>query len=374
MGTFLVRSGVLTSVHAFATDPARGVFILVFLAIVIGGSLTLYAFRAGAVGGGAGFAMVSRESMLLANNVLLVVACASVVLGTLYPLFLDALNLGKISVGPPYFEAVFFPLMAPLVFLMGIGPLASWRQAKLPDLATRLRWAFAVAAITAILLPFTLGRWSPLVALGLFLALWVAATTFTAVWQRLSRAPQQGLAAKLGANPSAWYGMLLAHLGVAVFIVGVTLVKGYGVEQNVPLEVGQGVTIGAETYTFRGVLPVQGPNYRGVAGIIEVSRDGKVVQTLRPEKRAYNASGMQMTEAAIDAGFLGDRYVSMGEPITDLGEAGAWSVRVYVKPFVDWIWGGAFLMALGGFIAMSDRRYRLAVKQSLAGLVGARAA
>jgi len=373
MGTFLVRSGVLTSVHAFATDPARGVFILIFLAIVIGGSLTLYAIRAGAVGGGAAFAMISRESMLLANNVLLVVACASVVLGTLYPLFLDALNLGKLSVGPPYFEAVFFPLMAPLVFLMGIGPLASWRQVKLPDLATRLKWAFMVAAVTSVLLPFTFGHWSPLVALGLFLGLWVVAATITAIWQRLSRAPQQGLAAKLAANSAAWYGMLLAHMGIAVFVIGVTLVKGYGVEQNVPLDVGQGVTIGVDTFTFRGVAPITGPNYQGLAGVVEVSRNGKVVETLRPEKRAYN-SGMTMTDAAIDYGFFGDRYVSLGEPITDKGDSGAWSLRVYVKPFVDWIWGGAFLMAMGGFIAMSDRRYRLAVKQSLAGLAGARAA
>ncbi len=371
VGTFLVRSGVLTSVHAFATDPARGVFILAFLAVVIGGSLTLYAMRAGAVGGGAGFDMVSRESALLANNILLVVALAAVFLGTMYPLFLDALNLPKASVGPPYFNLVFPILMAPAVFLMGIGPIASWRRASVPDMAKRLQWAFVVAAATAVLLPFTQAEWSPLVALGLFLALWIVATTVAAVAHRLRIAPQRTLGGKLGANPAAWYGMLLAHLGVAVFIIGVTMVNGYEVEQNVPLDVGQGITVRGEEYIFRGVSPVTGPNYRGVAGTIEVRRGGELVKTLRPEKRVYNASGQTMTEAAINTGFLGDRYVSLGEPVSDKGDAGAWGVRVYAKPFVDWIWGGAFLMALGGFIAMSDRRYRLTVRQKFAGIVGA---
>jgi cytochrome c-type biogenesis protein CcmF len=371
LGTFLVRSGVLTSVHAFATDPARGVFILAFLAVVIGGSLTLYAMRAGAVGGGAGFDMVSRESALLANNILLVVALGAVFLGTMYPMFLDALNLPKASVGPPYFNLVFPILMAPAVFLMGIGPIASWRRASLPDIAKRLKWAFVVAAATAVLLPFTQAEWSPLVALGLFLALWIVTTTVTAVVQRLRIAPQRTLGGKLAANPAAWYGMLLAHLGVAAFIVGVTMVKGYGIEENVPLDVGQSVKVAGDEYIFRGVKPVTGPNYRGMVGTVEVHRDGKLVKTLRPEKRVYNASGSAMTEADIDAGFLGDRYVSLGEPVSERGDAGPWGVRVYVKPFVDWIWGGAFLMALGGFVAMSDRRYRLTVRQKFAGIAGA---
>ena len=370
LGTFLVRSGVLTSVHAFATDPARGVFILVFLAIVVGGSLTLYAARAGTVGGGAGFAPVSRESLLLANNVLLVVACASVLLGTLYPLFLDALNLGKISVGPPYFDAVFFPLMAPAAFLMGIGPVASWRRAELPDLWTRLKWALAVAVATSLLLPFVLGRWSPLIALGLFLALWIVAATVTVVVQRLRQAPQSTLGAKLAANSAAWYGMLVAHLGIAVFIVGVTLVKGYGIEQNVTVDRGQSVAVGGYDFKFLGVTPVNGPNYSGMAGIVEMRRNGVLLDTLRPEKRIYNASGMPMTEAAIDTGPFGDRYVSLGDPISDKGVEGAWALRVYIKPFVIWIWGGCFVMALGGFIAMTDRRYRLAVRQKFAALAG----
>jgi cytochrome c-type biogenesis protein CcmF len=375
VGTFLVRSGVLTSVHAFATDPTRGIFILGFLVIVIGGSLTLYAFRAGTVGGGASFAPVSRESMLLANNVLLIVATASVLLGTLYPLFLDALNLGKISVGPPYFDAVFFPLMAPLAFLMGIGPIASWREASLPDLWTRLRWALGVALVTSLLLPFVMGRWSPLIAFGLFLALWIVATTVVMVARRIGTAPQVGLVARLRANSASWYGMILAHLGIAVFIVGVTLVKGYSIEENVTLDNGQSIAVGGYDFKFLGVTPVTGPNYEGLAGVVEMRRNGVLLETLRPEKRIYNASGSAMTEAAIDAGMFGDRYVSLGEPVTDKGAAGAWGVRIYIKPFVDWIWGGCFMMALGGFLAMSDRRYRLAVQRKFTGApAGARAA
>ena len=364
LGTFLVRSGVLTSVHAFATDPTRGVFILIFLAMVVGGSLTLYAFRAGSVGAGERFAPVSRETLLLANNILLIVACASVLLGTLYPLVIDALGLGKISVGPPYFDSVFFALTAPLVFLLAIGPVASWRKADLPDVWTRLRWALAIAILTAGLLPFVMGTWRPMVAVGLFLALWVAAGTTVVVIQRLRHT-------SLRSNSAAWYGMVVAHLGIAVFIIGVTMVKGYGIEQNFTMDKGQTVQVGGYDFTFGGVVPVNGPNYSGVAGVVEMRKDGKLLDTLRPEKRIYNASGMPMTEAAIDAGIFGDRYVSLGEPVSDKGAEGAWALRLYIKPFVDWIWFGCFMMALGGFIAMSDRRYRLAVRQKIAAVLGA---
>ena len=371
VGTFLVRSGVLTSVHAFATDPARGIFILAFLAIVIGGSLTLYAIRAGAVGAGGGFAAVSRESMLLGNNILLVIAMASVLLGTLYPLAIDALGLGKISVGPPYFDAVFYPLMAPLVFLMGIGPVAAWRQARVPELWTRLQWAVYVALATGALLPFAFGQWKPLVALGLLLAAWIAAATVCAIAQRLRSAPQRGFAEKLRANAAAWYGMLLAHLGVAVFIAGVTLVKGYEIERDVRLDVGESIEVAGDTYTFRGVAPARGPNYDATVATIDVSRDGRMVATLHPQKRAYRASGQVMTEADIQTRVVGDRYVSLGEPVTERGTTGAWGVRIYVKPFVDWIWIGCVLMALGGFIAVSDRRYRIAVRQKVGSLAAA---
>jgi cytochrome c-type biogenesis protein CcmF len=366
LGTFLVRSGVLTSVHAFATDPARGVFILAFLAIVVGGSLALFAWRAGTVGLGGGFDAISRESSLLANNVLLVVAMASVLLGTLYPLFLDALNLGKISVGPPYFDAVFYPLLAPAIFLMGVGPITRWSHAPLPELAVRLKWAFAVAVVAALVLPFVLGRWTPLVALGLFLALWIVATSVANLRQRLASSHHRGLMAKLAANSPSYYGMLLAHLGVAVFIVGVTLVKGYEMEQDVRMAVGETVAAGGYEFKFLGVTPGPGPNYRALTGTFEVRKDGRLVETLHPEKRIYNASGQSMTIAAIATGLAGDRYVSLGEPLNNDDIAGAWGVRIYLKPFVDWIWMGAFLMALGGLIAVSDRRYRLVAKRKVA--------
>jgi cytochrome c-type biogenesis protein CcmF len=376
LGTFLVRSGVLTSVHAFATDPARGVFILVFLAIVIGGSLALFAWRAGKVGLGGGFDMISRESMLLANNVLLIVALASVLLGTLYPLFLDALNLGKISVGPPYFDTVFYPLMAPAAFLMGVGPLARWTRSSVPELATRLRWALGVAVATALLAPALLGHWSLLVAFGLFLAFWIFATTVVNLRQRLASSPRHGLLQKLRGNSPSYYGMILAHLGVGVFIVGVTLVKGYEVEKDVRLDAGESVALGGYDFKFIRVTPGPGPNYRALTGTVEVRKNGRLIETLAPEKRIYNASGQAMTIAAIDSGFFGDLYVSLGEPVSADASAidGAWGLRIYLKPFVDWIWMGAFLMALGGFIAVSDRRYRLALKarasRVFGGLVG----
>ena len=363
LGTFLVRSGVLTSVHAFATDPARGVFILVFLALVVGGSLTLFAWRAGKVGLGGIFGVVSRESTLLANNILLIVAMASVLLGTLYPLFLDALNLGKISVGPPYFDAVFYPLLAPAVFLMGVGPMARWNKASLPDLWTRLKWALGVAVVAAVILPFGLGHWSPLIAAGLFLALWVVVSSVVNLRTRLAGSHRHGLVAKLAANSPSYYGMLLAHLGVAVFIVGVTLVKGYESEQDVRLDLGQTVDAGGYAFKFLGVVPGPGPNYRALTGTVEVRKDGRLIETLKPEKRIYNASGQTMTIAAIDIGLFGDRYVSLGEPLAADDIDGAWGVRIYLKPFIDWIWTGAFLMALGGIVAVCDRRYRLAIQR-----------
>jgi cytochrome c-type biogenesis protein CcmF len=363
LGTFLVRSGVLTSVHAFATDPARGVFILVFLALIVGGSLTLFAWRAGKVGLGGIFGVVSRESTLLANNILLIVAMASVLLGTLYPLFLDALNLGKISVGPPYFDAVFYPLLAPAAFLMGVGPIARWSKASLPDLWTRLKWAFGVAVVAAVILPFILGRWSLLIAAGLFLALWIVVSNVVNLRERLAGSHRQGLVAKLAVNSASYYGMLLAHLGVAVFIVGVTLVKGYESEQDVRLDVGQTVEVGGYAFKFLGVVPGPGPNYRALTGTVEVRKGGRLIETLKPEKRIYNASGQTMTIAAIDIGLFGDRYVSLGEPLAADDIDGAWGVRIYLKPFIDWIWMGAFLMALGGIVAVCDRRYRLAIQR-----------
>ncbi|HWA11961.1 MAG TPA: heme lyase CcmF/NrfE family subunit [Burkholderiales bacterium] len=370
LGTFLVRSGVLTSVHAFATDPTRGVFILAFLLVVIGASLLLFAWRAPKVGLGGGFELVSRESALLANNVLLVVAAASVMLGTLYPLFLDALGLGKISVGPPYFESVFLPLMAPAMFLMGVGPLAKWKKAALPELAQRLKWAFGVALASALLLPFALGRWSPMIAFGLLLALWVALSGLVNLRQRLALQPGVPAGRRLAGLQRGYYGMLLAHFGVAVFIAGVTLVKGYEVEKDLRMQPGDTAEVGGYTFRLDGFVQVPGPNYDATRGLVSVTRGDRKVAVMHPEKRLYHVQQMPMTEAAIDTGFTRDLYVSLGEPV----EGGAWIVRIYSKPFVDWIWGGALLMALGGLLAVTDKRYRLARKAAAESLPAGTAA
>ncbi|MDR2711031.1 MAG: heme lyase CcmF/NrfE family subunit [Burkholderiales bacterium] len=366
LGTFLVRSGVLTSVHAFATDPRRGMFILVLLGLVIGGSLLLFAFRAPKVGTGGTFKIVSRESALLANNLLLTVACGTVLLGTLYPLFLDALKLGKISVGPPYFEAVFVPLMVPTVFLMGVGAVARWKEAALPDLWARLRWALAVTLIVAIALPFILGRTSPmsvaLLALGFALALWIITSAATGFLDRIKYV-EGSFAAKLARQPRSYWGMFAAHLGVAVFIIGVTVVKGFEAERDVRMTPGDSVSVGGYSFRFEGTTDREGPNYMASRGTFELSKDDKAIRKLYPEKRKYFQFGMPMTEAAIDSGVFGDRYVSMGEPINDGKQS--WSIRVYHKPFVTWIWAGCILMTLGGLLALSDRRYRVNMRRDV---------
>jgi cytochrome c-type biogenesis protein CcmF len=370
LGTFLVRSGVLSSVHAFATDPARGIFILGFLFVVIGGSLALFAWRGPRVGVGGMFDPVSREGALLANNVLLMVAMAAVLLGTLYPLVLDALGLGKISVGPAYFQAVFVPLMAPAMFLMGVGPIAKWKQASLPALAVQLRWAAAVSVIVALLTPYLMGSFKPLLSFGLLLAAWIATTTLNTLYQRVQGQPLATWGARLRTQTGSWYGMLLAHFGVAVFITGVSLVGGYQTEQDLRMEVGSTAQAGGYDFKLVGLQERPGPNYTAVRATMTVSRDGRLVDTLYPEKRTYTVSRMPMTEVAIDRGFTRDLYVSMGEP---LDNGAAWSVRLYVKPFVNWIWGGCVLMALGGLLAVADRRYRLQRSAAVALPAGAAA-
>jgi cytochrome c-type biogenesis protein CcmF len=360
LGTFLVRSGVLTSVHAFATDPKRGIFILGFLSVVIGGSRALFSWRAPRVGLGGSFAVISREASLLANNVLLMVAAGCVLLGTLYPLALDALNLGKISVGPPYFESVFVPLMTPALFLMGVGPMARWKSMPLPDLWTRLRWAAAVSVVVAIVLPFVLGRWSWMICLGLLLAVWIIATSIETVWHRAKQASGPTLLARLRGSSRSFYGMVTAHVGVAVFVVGVTLVSGYGTEKDVRMEPGETVTLSGYVFKLDGIQEIEGPNYSAARGTISVTRDGKAVTTMHPEKRIYHVQRMPMTEAAIDTGLTRDLYVSLGEAVSPT----AWVVRVWYKPFVDWIWGGCVIMALGGLLAVTDRRYRVVSRVS----------
>jgi cytochrome c-type biogenesis protein CcmF len=370
LGTFLVRSGVLSSVHAFATDPRRGLFILAFLVLVVGGSLSLYAWRAPKVGLGARFAMVSRESMLLGNNVLFVVATASVLLGTLYPLALDALGLGKISVGPPYFDTVFLPLMVPVVFLLGVGQLARWKEASIADLATRLRWAAAAAVVAALLTGWLAGRISALATLGFLMSYWIVASVAVDLLEHLRG--RAGLApSRLKLVPRATWGMWLAHVGVAVFAFGVSMVNTYQVERDVKMAVGDTTTVAGHTFAFGGVRQVEGPNYTAAQGIVDVSKNGKPVTQMFPEKRIYRVQQNPMTEAAIDNGIARDLYVSLGEAV----EGDAWIVRVYYKPFVSWIWGGCVLMALGGALAASDRRLRAPQRETAtnAGMAGARA-
>ncbi|QOJ21889.1 MAG: heme lyase CcmF/NrfE family subunit [Gammaproteobacteria bacterium] len=357
LGTFLVRSGVLTSVHAFATDPSRGVFILAFLFIVISSSLVLFAWRAPKVGLGGKFDLLSRESMLLTNNILLLVAAASVLLGTLYPLIIDALGLGKLSVGPPYFEAVFVPVMTPAIFLIGVGPIARWKQMSLPALAVRLRWAFAVSVVSALVAPYFIGEWKPMTSFGLLLAFWIIVCVFVNLKHRISASTEGNVFTRLLKQSRSYYGMHCAHLGVAVFIIGVTLVNSYETEKDVRMEIGSKVTVGGYTFQFNGTRNDVGPNYKAVIGDIAVSKDDQFVRNMHPEKRTYNASGMAMTEAAIDTGFFRDLYVALGEPLSN----GAWVVRAYHKPFVDWIWMGCLLMAFGGITSITDRRYRLKI-------------
>jgi cytochrome c-type biogenesis protein CcmF len=348
LGTFLVRSGVLTSVHAFAVDPERGIFILGLFTLFIGGALALYAWRTSRIGLGGSFSAVSRESFLLANNVLLAAAAATVFLGTLYPLAIDALAAGKISVGPPYFEAVFVPLMAPALFLMGVGPLARWKQASLPELAVQLRWALGVSLVLGFLSPFLFGNWSGMVGFGLALAFWVVLTAL--------------LTLRKGLRTRSHYGMVLAHIGVAVFVVGVTLVKGYESERDAKMKPGDTVALGKHAFLLESLSDVKGPNYVAAQAKVVVTRDGKPVSVLYPERRIYTVQEQVMTEAAIDPGLTGDLYVSLGDPL----EGGAWLVKVQHKPFVDWIWGGCLIMALGGALAASDRRYRFSEKKRAA--------
>jgi len=369
LGTFLVRSGVLTSVHAFATDPQRGIFILIFLVVVIGASLALYAWRAPYVGLGGRFALFSRESMLLTNNVLLITAAGTVLLGTLYPLIIDALGLGKLSVGPPYFNSVFVPLMLPMAFLIGVAISVRWKEDNPARLARQLRWPALFSLLAGLLLPLAFERWSPYVALALTVAIWVLATGKLDYWRRAAATQKSpGKLAWLVAcfrQPLNYMGMHLAHGGVAVFIIGVTLVSAYESEKDIRMAVGETVKAGSHTLRFDGVKSVQGPNYHAQQGIMSMlGDDGRPYKVLRPEKRQYFSSAMPMTEAAIDIGLWRDIYVSLGEPIDKNNPHSDWALRVYYKPFIDWIWAGCLLMAIGGFCSLFDRRYRRQVGEN----------
>jgi cytochrome c-type biogenesis protein CcmF len=351
LGTFLVRSGVLTSVHAFATDPTRGTFILIFLGVIAGGALLLYALRAPMLESRPEqpFAPVSRESLLLLNNLMMVSACGMVLLGTLYPLLADAMGWGKVSVGPPYFGFLFMLLMIPVVVFVVFGPYARWQREQVSTLALPARaWlVFALLVTAAVWLLFQGVAAKTL--FGILGGAWVMAGTAAYTWRQL-RDP-----ARRSALNGGRLGMLVAHFGIGVFVAGVLVHESSVLERDVRMAPGDTTELRGYTVTFRELQHYEGPNFVADKGIFEVRDGDRLVMELRPQKRAYASGGNVMTEAAIDAGFFRDVYISLGEPI---GDQGAWAVRLYHKPLVRWIWLGALLMMFGGFIAAADRRYR----------------
>jgi cytochrome c-type biogenesis protein CcmF len=352
LGTFIVRSGVLVSVHAFATDPARGVFILVFLCIVVGGSLALYAWRAEAVSSSGRFNWFSRETALLMNNVILLTAAVAVFVGTLYPLVLDALSLGKISVGRPYFDTMFALVSIPLLVLIGIGPFVRWKGDDPARVARQLRVMLAISLSLGAVIPFMFDGSLPIATgLGIAAAFWVGLTTLYGFYQRWRSATS---------IPLSFVGMTLAHLGIACFVLGITMVMTYNVEKDLRMEPGNGYMLKGYEFVFLGTHQVQGPNYVADEGMIEVRKDGKLIAELAPQKRIYKGQDNSMTEASIDVGLFRDLYAAMGEPLG----GGAWSLRLYYKPMIRWIWLGTILMTLGGVLAVSDKRYRRRLKQA----------
>jgi cytochrome c-type biogenesis protein CcmF len=352
LGTFLVRSGVLTSVHAFASDPERGIFILGFLGIVIGGSLALYSWRAPMLKSAAQTRLLSREMALLLNNVFLTVAAAAILLGTLYPIAIDALG-GKISVGPPYFNLVFLSLTAPLGILMGIGMLIRWKGDTRERLLGKIRLPAIISVVIALLLSFALPEWLLLGFVGIAMSLWIGSSAVLAIYERFSG---RAFMTALRTTPAGFYGMILGHVGIAVFIVGITLTSLYNQEKDLRMAPGDVYTVAGYQFLFKGVKDYRVENYIATRGSFEVSSDSGSFQVdLFPEKRIYPVQQSPMTEAAIDAGLTRDLFIALGEP---LDEKGAWAIRIYYKPFIRWIWLGAIIMALGGIFAASDRRYR----------------
>lgn len=346
VGTFLVRSGVLTSVHAFAVDPQRGLYILYFLLIVIGGSLILFAARAHSLQHRQHPAPVSRESALLLNNVFLVVAMLCVLMGTIYPLFIDGLGLGKLSVGAPYFNTIFIPLMVPLLLLMGIGVHLNWQKDSIKNIMNKLSKTFLLSLFLPVLLLAIAGKgMSIAILLGLILAFWVILSTFKLVLMRIK---QRGI----GSIGQAFWGMVAAHCGIAATVVGITLSSGYGIQNDVKMAPGVSSYLAGYKISFLSEKTVKGANYHGAQARFLISR-GTQQKEIYPEKRIYNIGQMAMTESAIDVSPFRDIYVALGEPM----DGNSWSVRLYYKPFIRWIWGGGFLVLVGGLLAMTDRRY-----------------
>tara|TARA_R110001599_G_scaffold353795_2_gene597921 strand:- start:65744 stop:67720 length:1977 start_codon:yes stop_codon:yes gene_type:complete len=353
LGTFLVRSGVLTSVHAFATDPARGLFILIFLAFVVGGSLTLYALRAPAVSSRVSFEWVSRESLILCNNVVFLVATITVLFGTLFPLIMDALGAGKYSVGPPYFNAVFVPLMALLVPFMGLGPVSRWKRDSTRRWQSELAVPTIVAVLCGLTLPLLNAQYNVWVALAVALSSWLLLGLLRDLWYRVRGAASLSVGLRR-ITPSYW-GMFVAHLGFAACVTGVVATSQYNIEHDLKMKPGDIEVIAGYEFRFVELVPARGANFVADEARVEVTRHGEVVALLAPQKRRYLATGQIMTEADIDGGLFRDLYVAMGEPI---GDDGAWAMRLHYKPMVRWMWLGAILMAFGAFTTVADKRYR----------------
>ncbi len=356
LGTFLVRSGVLTSVHAFASDPERGIFILIFLGVIVGTSLMLYAWRAPTLKSAAVTNLQSRDMVLLLNNIFLSVAAAAILLGTVYPIFVDAMG-GKISVGPPYFNLVFLLLTAPIGLLIGIGMIIRWKNDDLARLWSKLKLPLLVSVIAALLLSLLLPVWKWQALAGLMMSLWIAATVVLALSERFKG---RSLASGLRSTPRGFYGMILGHIGIAVFIVGITLVSLYEIEKDLRMTPGDSFEMAGYTYTFNGVKMVDVDNYRAARGDFSVTDGSGFSAQLLPEKRIYLVRQMPMTEAAIDPGFSRDLFVALGE---EVGNDGSWAIRIYFKPFIRWVWFGGLIMSLGGLLAGTDKRYRMMVRR-----------
>jgi cytochrome c-type biogenesis protein CcmF len=352
LGTFLVRSGVLTSVHAFATDPTRGLFILIFLGIVVGGSLALYAWRAPSIRSSGGFNLVSREAGLLLNNVLLVVSAATILLGTLYPLVIDALGMGKLSVGPPYFNAVFIPITAPLALLLGLGAMLRWKKDNLTRLIKPLGAGFVIALVLGLTWPLLMQTYSVAAALGGTLGLWTIMSALSGIWARTRSGNRLR---SMNRIPRSVFGMTMAHLGIGVFVIGVTFTSIYSIEKDLRMTPGETYQISNYVFRFDGVEKSNGPNYTADRGKITVLEQQQIVASLSPEKRVYLVQQMPMTEASIDAGVTRDLYVALGEPLED---GKSWAVRLYYKPYIRWIWFGGLIMVIGGLLSATDKRYR----------------
>ncbi len=356
LGTFIVRSGVLVSVHAFATDPARGVFILIFLCVVVGGSLALYAWRSATVISVGRFSWFSRETALLLNNIIFLTAAVAVFVGTMYPLLVDTLGIGKISVGRPYFDTMFALVSIPLIVLLGIGPSLRWKDDNPQRVKHSRQVIFVIALSVGMVLPFVIdGALHVTAGLGIAGAIWIAITTLQSFWSRFSSGSRL---------PLAFTGMILAHLGMSMFVIGITMVMTYSQEKDVRLETGSSYELSGYEFTFIGISKVTGPNYLAEEGHLVVSKNGEKIADLYPQKRIYKGQGNAMTEASIEVGLWRDLYAALGEPLGD----NAWSMRLYYKPMIRWIWLGCLFMSFGGVLAVCDRRYRQSVVRKVKGL------